>query len=58
MNEEQFRQMRKLRKEINRIRSELSKLNLATNNGTIREVEEQLSDSIDKLDTIEEGSWL
>lgn len=58
MTEIQFKTMRKIRKEINRLRSELSSLDMETQDSTIREAEEQLAGAVDILDSIEEGDWL
>jgi hypothetical protein len=58
MTEQQFKRMRHLRKEISKLRAELNKLEMETQDSTIREAEEQLAGAVDILDSIEEGDWL
>jgi len=58
LTQEQFQKMRKIRKDISKLRRNLNNLGLETKNNTIYEAEEQLAGAVDILDTIEEGDWL
>jgi hypothetical protein len=58
LTKEQFETMRKIRKEISRLRQQLNNLGLVTNDKMIYEAEEQLAGAVDILNSFEEGDWL